>query len=76
MENCPENVATWLGLSKIGVISAMINTSLKSKPLIHTIKASKAVAVVYSASLEKCILIKGINLWGTKIILFLGEILL
>lgn len=55
MENSLEFVGVWLGLAKIGVISAMINTNLKQKSLIHCITAAKAQLVIYSLSLEESI---------------------
>ena len=38
MENSPEYVGIWLGLSKIGVISALVNTNLKGEQLMYSIK--------------------------------------
>ena len=55
MENKPEYIGVWLGLSKIGVISALINTNLKSEPLIHSVSISKAKAVIFSSSLKQAI---------------------
>lgn len=52
MENRPEFIGLWLGLSKIGVISALINTNLKGEPLKHSISSSKALAVIYNQGLE------------------------
>ena len=54
MENRPEFVATWLGLSKLGVISALINTNLKQKALAHSISVSNAKVLVYCADLNEC----------------------
>ena len=54
MENRPEFVGIWLGLSKIGVITALINTNLKTQPLSHSIKVAKAKAVIYNSDLEGC----------------------
>lgn len=54
MENKPEFPGVWLGLSKIGVIGALINVNLKNEPLNHSITVAKAKAVVYSSSLEEC----------------------
>lgn len=54
MENSPEYVGLMLGLSKIGVISALINTNLKNDSLKHSITASNSKAVVYSSNLEDC----------------------
>lgn len=35
MENCPEYLMLIAGLNKIGVVSSLINTHLRHKPLIH-----------------------------------------
>ena len=51
MENQPEHVGIWLGLSKIGVITALINTNLRSNPLLHSIKVANSKYVIYSSSL-------------------------
>jgi solute carrier family 27 (fatty acid transporter), member 1/4 len=52
LTNSPEYAATWLGLSKIGVISALINTNLKTKSLVHCISVAKAKAVIYDIELK------------------------
>ena len=54
LENKPEYVALWLGLSKIGVISALINSNLKKAPLVHSINVVQPKCVVYDATLEAC----------------------
>jgi acyl-coenzyme A synthetase/AMP-(fatty) acid ligase len=54
LENKPEYVATWIGLSKIGVISALINTNLQNQPLLHSIQLAKPKIVLYGSSLENC----------------------
>ncbi len=51
LENKPEYVATWIGLSKIGVISALINTNLKSKPLLHSLTLAQPKAIIYGSQL-------------------------
>jgi acyl-CoA synthetase (AMP-forming)/AMP-acid ligase II len=38
MDNRPEYVCVWLGLAKIGVTVALINTSLRGKSLLHCIR--------------------------------------
>ena len=53
MENKPEFVGLWLGLSKLGVISALLNTNLRRAPLIHCIKVAKPKIVVYGEELEE-----------------------
>ena len=42
MDNRPEFIITWLGLAKVGAISALINTNLRGAPLLHTLSISKA----------------------------------
>ncbi len=37
MENRPEYFITWMGLAKIGVTVALINTNLKGRPLAHSL---------------------------------------
>ncbi len=51
MESSPTFVCSWLGLAKIGVVSALINFNLRAESLLHCIKASKAKTVVYSKTL-------------------------
>uniref|UniRef100_A0A1I7XV00 Long-chain-fatty-acid--CoA ligase n=1 Tax=Heterorhabditis bacteriophora TaxID=37862 RepID=A0A1I7XV00_HETBA len=51
MENGIDFFAIWLGLSKIGVISAFINSNLKLEPLAHSIKAAASKSVITSSSL-------------------------
>jgi len=48
MENRPEYVAFWLGLSKLGVITSLINYNLKSDSLIHCINVADTKAVIFS----------------------------
>jgi solute carrier family 27 (fatty acid transporter), member 1/4 len=52
MENRPEYVAIWLGLAKVGLVPALINSNLRLQALLHTIKVAKAVGVVYGAELQ------------------------
>lgn len=51
MENRPEFVATWLGLSKIGVIVPLINTNQRQASLVHSIEIAKCQALIYGESL-------------------------
>jgi solute carrier family 27 fatty acid transporter 1/4 len=55
MGNKPEFVAVWLGLSKIGVLPALINSNLRSDPLVHSVKVAKCKAVVFSSELAQAI---------------------
>lgn len=54
MENKPEYVGLWLGLSKIGAISALVNTNLKGDQLLHSITSAKPKVIVYASELEAC----------------------
>lgn len=51
MENRPEFVISWLGMTKIGAKVAMINTAIKEKGLLHCIKISGCKMVIYGAEL-------------------------
>uniref|UniRef100_A0A2S2QMK1 Long-chain-fatty-acid--CoA ligase n=1 Tax=Sipha flava TaxID=143950 RepID=A0A2S2QMK1_9HEMI len=46
MESSPEYVCLWFGLSKIGVISALINNNLQAETLVHSIKVSNCTAII------------------------------
>jgi len=67
MQNRPEFVCTWLGLSKIGVIPALINYNLRQDPLFHSIQVTKCKAVIYGADLAEAVVdIFGLLLNGSK----------
>ena len=55
MYNKPEFIGLWYGLSKLGVISALINTNLKSQSLIHSIKIANPKVVIYDAEFEEAL---------------------
>lgn len=55
MENRPEMVAYWLGLSKVGCIGALINFNLKMESLAHCVNVSKAKALVFSTELSEAV---------------------
>uniref|UniRef100_A0A158R5Y7 Very long-chain fatty acid transport protein n=1 Tax=Syphacia muris TaxID=451379 RepID=A0A158R5Y7_9BILA len=55
MENSVDFVTIWLGLAKIGVVTAWINYNLKLEPLAHCIKTSNAKTIIYSSELESAI---------------------
>jgi len=46
MENRPDYVATWYGMSKIGVVVALINSNLEDESLAHCINISGAKFVI------------------------------
>ncbi|XP_031838570.1 fatty acid transport protein 1 isoform X2 [Nomia melanderi] len=49
LENRPEFVAIWLGLSTLGVIVPLINTNLRKTALLHSINVAKCQALIYGA---------------------------
>ena len=52
MENRPEYVAFWLGLSKLGVITSLVNFNLRRDSLEHCIKVAEAKGVIYCEETE------------------------
>jgi len=46
MENRPEYLATWAGLAKVGVTTALLNTNLTGRALAHALGAARARHVV------------------------------
>ena len=52
LHNCPDFFALWMGLAKIGVECAFLNTNIWGDSLLHSIKTCKARAVVTSAENE------------------------
>uniref|UniRef100_A0AC35TKV8 USP domain-containing protein n=1 Tax=Rhabditophanes sp. KR3021 TaxID=114890 RepID=A0AC35TKV8_9BILA len=50
-ENSANYFAFWLGMSKIGVVTAWINSNLKLEPLAHSIKASNTKAIITTSTL-------------------------
>ncbi|XP_067006240.2 long-chain fatty acid transport protein 1 [Anabrus simplex] len=51
MESKPEYVCLWLGLSKIGVVAALVNFNLRQGPLVHSIKAANSKGVIVGSEL-------------------------
>lgn len=52
MENRPEYIATWLGLSKAGYVAALINTNLRRDVLLHSINAAGCKAIIFGSELK------------------------
>ena len=46
MHNCPDYLAAWLGITRIGAIAALINTNLVGDSLAHAIRTATPRAVV------------------------------
>lgn len=52
LENSADFYATWIGFSKLGIVTAWINSNLKLDPLAHSINvAGQCTAVITSKSL-------------------------
>lgn len=51
MPNCPDYVAIWLGLSRVGVVVALINTNLVGESLVHAIRIASCRQVIVGAGL-------------------------
>ncbi|XP_039951920.1 long-chain fatty acid transport protein 4-like [Bactrocera tryoni] len=47
LENRAEYVGFWLGLSRLGIVTALINTNLKGPSLRHSINVAKCSALIY-----------------------------
>ncbi|EDW10817.2 long-chain fatty acid transport protein 4 isoform X1 [Drosophila mojavensis] len=56
LENRAEFVGTWLGLSKIGVITPLINTNLRGASLQHSIKVGNCTALIYGVSYRSAVM--------------------
>jgi fatty-acyl-CoA synthase len=46
MENCPDYMAAWLGLTRVGVTVALLNTHLSGESLLHSIRIVAPRAVI------------------------------
>jgi len=52
MENRIEYVPIWIGLSKVGIISSLINTNLQADGLKHCLNVSNSKALIYTESFQ------------------------
>jgi len=68
MENRPEFIIAWLGITKLGARVAMINTSIVQKGLTHCINISGAKAVVFGSELEAALAEIVTNLTGSLLL--------
>lgn len=57
MENKPEYIGIWYGLSKLGCITACINSNLRSKSLIHCITVAAPKVLLYGKEFKQGYLI-------------------
>ena len=49
MDNCAEYMAIWLGLTRAGIIVALINDNLEAEPLVHSIDVAAPKAIIAGA---------------------------
>ena len=61
LENSPEFICTWLGLSKLGVITALINTNLRLDSLWHCISVANVRAIIFGIDFAG-----NNNFWGLQ----------
>ncbi|KAL3280881.1 hypothetical protein HHI36_004109 [Cryptolaemus montrouzieri] len=55
LENKPEFIGIWLGLSKLGVVIPLINTNLRMSSLVHSIVIAKSQAIVFGSELSDAV---------------------
>jgi len=55
MANCPDYLAIWLGLSRLGVTVALINTNLRGELLAHSLNLVAPRCVIAGASLGEAV---------------------
>lgn len=53
MENRPEYTFIWLGLAKLGIITALVNTNLRKDTLIHSITVANSKAIIVGSELTE-----------------------
>ena len=69
MANCPDYMAIWLGLSRIGATVALINTNLRGELLAHSLSLVAPRYVIAGASLSEAVravrplLLPGVECW-------------
>lgn len=55
MENRPEFLATWMGLAKLGVTAALLNTQLRGRALAHAIGAASPKLLIAGSECEEAL---------------------
>jgi fatty-acyl-CoA synthase len=55
MPNCPEYLAIWLGITRVGCVAALLNTNIAGASLAHCIDAVKARHVIVASELTSSI---------------------
>ena len=49
LENCPDYMAAWLGLTRAGLTVALLNTNLAGEPLLHSVRIVSPRALIAGA---------------------------
>jgi len=62
MESRLEFIGMWLGLAKLGIVTALINFNLRLETLAHCINSSNSKALIYSSELAE-----GELCYGTRV---------
>lgn len=55
MPNCPDYVAAWLGITRVGAIAALLNTNLTGGSLAHAIRTVAPAQVIVGAEYAQAI---------------------
>ncbi|HWH52801.1 MAG TPA: long-chain-acyl-CoA synthetase [Gemmatimonadaceae bacterium] len=55
MHNCPDYLAAWLGVTRIGAVVALVNTNLVGDSLAHAIRVAGPKAVIAGADLADAV---------------------
>ena len=51
MQNCPDYLAAWLGITRVGAVTALINTNLIGESLAHAINVAAPRCIIVGADL-------------------------
>jgi fatty-acyl-CoA synthase len=55
MPNCPDYLATWLGLTRTGVVVALLNTHQRGPALAHSIRIVAPASIIVGAALAEAL---------------------
>ncbi|KAL8596763.1 hypothetical protein ACOMHN_053859 [Nucella lapillus] len=55
LDNCPQYVGLWLGLSKLGVVTALVNFNVRQESLAHCIRDAEPKALIFGASMAEAV---------------------
>lgn len=51
MTNCPDYLAAWLGITRVGAVVALLNTNLVGDSLVHAIRVARPRQIIVGADL-------------------------